>query len=161
MSNMVRWLNFGEKVRFWLPKGKCIHRSDQFTSCKKKMQAWVVSYWESVVILFYYALWNYLIQCGYLSNLYILIVLIDWFWLSLGAIHKVHILKFPNFWSLSPVRYLKLVSAIQIFIFHQMIALQKLWRIFYISSKKHFLVSRYSNFCISVFPSFSTCQPLL
>ena len=32
MSSMARWL----KVRFWLPKGKCIHRSDQFTSCKKK-----------------------------------------------------------------------------------------------------------------------------
>ena len=52
--------------------------------------------------------------------------------------------------------YLKLVSAIfnQIFIFHQMIAFQKLWKIFFISSKNLFLISRYSNFCITVFPSF-------
>ena len=28
--------DFDDKVRFWLPKGKCIHSSDQFTSCKKK-----------------------------------------------------------------------------------------------------------------------------
>ena len=52
---------------------------------------------------------------------------------------------------------LKLMSAIfyQIFIFHQMIALQKLWKIFFISPKKLFLFSRYSNICIFVFPSFS------
>ena len=58
---------------------------------------------------------------------------------------------------------LKLVSAIfyQIFISHQMIALQKLWKMLFISSKKLFLFSRYSDFCISVFPSFSPCQPLL
>ena len=42
----------------------------------------------------------------------------------------------------------------QVFIFHQMIALQKLWKMF-ISSKKLFSFSRYSNFCISVFPYFS------
>ena len=52
--------------------------------------------------------------------------------------------------------YLKLVSAIfyQIFIFHQMIALQKLQKIFFISSKKLFSLLRYLNFCIFVFPSF-------
>ena len=51
---------------------------------------------------------------------------------------------------------LKLVSTIfkQIFIFHQMIALQKLWKMFFISSKKLFLFSRYLNFCISIFPFF-------
>ena len=49
----------------------------------------------------------------------------------------------------------------QICISHQMIALQKLWKMFFISSKKLFAFSRYSNFCISVFPSFSPCQPLL
>ena len=38
-----------------------------------------------------------------------------------------------------------------------MIALQKLLKIFFISSKKPFSYSRYSNFCISVFPSFSPC----
>ena len=32
---------------------------------------------------------------------------------------------------------------------------------FFISSKKLFLFSRYSIFCISIFPSFSPCQPLL
>ena len=42
----------------------------------------------------------------------------------------------------------------QIFIFNQMIALQKLWKMFFISSKMLFLFLRYSNFCISVFPLF-------
>ena len=58
---------------------------------------------------------------------------------------------------------LKLVSTIfyQIFIFQQMIALQKLRNMFFISSLKLFLFSRYSNFSIFVFPSFSPCQPLL
>ena len=33
--------------------------------------------------------------------------------------------------------------------------------VFFIPSKKRFSFSRYSNVCISVFPSFSPCQPLL
>ena len=51
---------------------------------------------------------------------------------------------------------LKLVSAIfhQIFIFHRMIALQKLGKMFFISSKKLFSFSRYSNFCNFIFLSF-------
>ena len=51
---------------------------------------------------------------------------------------------------------LKLVCTIfyQVLIFHQMITLQKLWKMFFISPKKLFLFSRYSNFCIFVFPSF-------
>ena len=51
---------------------------------------------------------------------------------------------------------LKLVSAYfyQIIIFHRMIGLQKLWKMFFISSKKLFSFSRYSNFCVFVFPSF-------
>ena len=51
---------------------------------------------------------------------------------------------------------LKLVSAIfhQIFIFYQMIALQKLWKMFFMSSKKLFSFSRYSKFCIFFFPAF-------
>ena len=51
---------------------------------------------------------------------------------------------------------LKLVPAIfyQSFIFHQMIVLQKLWKMFFISSKKLFSFSRYSNFCIFVFSPF-------
>ena len=56
-------------------------------------------------------------------------------------------------------RNLKLVSAIfliKFLFFHQMIALQKLWKMFFISSKKLFLFSRYSSFCIfsSSFPHF-------
>ena len=49
---------------------------------------------------------------------------------------------------------LKLVSAIfyQILISHQMIALQKLLKMFFISSKKFFLFSRYSDVCISSSP---------
>ena len=44
---------------------------------------------------------------------------------------------------------LKRVSAIfyQIFIFHQIITLQKLWKMFFISSKNLFLFLRYLNFC--------------
>ena len=58
---------------------------------------------------------------------------------------------------------LKLVSAIfyQIFIFHQMIVLQKLWKMFFISSKKLFSFSTYSHFCIFVFSPFFSCQPLI
>ena len=47
------------------------------------------------------------------------------------------------------------------YFFYQTIDLQQLWMIFFISSKKLFLLSRYSNFCISVFASFSPCQSLL
>ena len=58
---------------------------------------------------------------------------------------------------------LKLVSTIfqQIFIYHQVIALQKHWKMIFISSKKLFSFSRYLFFCVSMFPSFSPCHPLL
>ena len=46
----------------------------------------------------------------------------------------------------------------QIFIFHQMIVLQKLWKMLFISSKMLFSFSRYSIFCIFVLPYFSTCR---
>ena len=51
---------------------------------------------------------------------------------------------------------LKLVSAIfyQNFIFHQMIALQKLWKMFFISSKKLFSFLRYSSFLYIRLPLF-------
>ena len=42
---------------------------------------------------------------------------------------------------------------IKFLFFHQIITLQKLWKMFFISSKKLFLFSRYSNFC-NFFPSF-------
>ena len=45
----------------------------------------------------------------------------------------------------------------QIFIFHQMIALQKLWKMLFNLSRKLFSFSRYSVFCISVLPSFFAC----
>ena len=52
--------------------------------------------------------------------------------------------------------YLKLLSAtfyqiIKFLFFHEMIALQKLWKMFFISSKKLFSFSRYSSFC-NIFP---------
>ena len=52
--------------------------------------------------------------------------------------------------------YLRLVPAIfyQIFILHQMIALQKLWKMFFISSKKLISFSRYSNFVFLSSPLF-------
>ena len=48
-----------------------------------------------------------------------------------------------------------------IFILSTVIALQKLWKILFISSKKLFSFLRYSNFCFSLLLSFSTCRPLL
>ena len=61
-----------------------------------------------------------------------------------------------KFWTLKPV------SAIfyQIFIFHQITALQKVRKMFFISSNKLFSFSRYSNFCIFFFPFLFPCQPL-
>ena len=54
------------------------------------------------------------------------------------------------------MKTLKFVSAIfyQIFVFYQMPALQKQWKMFFTSSKKLFSFSRYSNFCIFVFSFF-------
>ena len=51
---------------------------------------------------------------------------------------------------------LKLVSAIFIkfLFFHQIIAIQKLWKMFFISSKNLFLFSRYSFFVFLSFPLF-------
>ena len=68
-------------------------------------------------------------------------------------------LKWVNVMKIS----LQFASAIfyQTVILNQMLALQKLWKMFFISSKKLFSFSRYSSFCIFVFPSFSPCQPLL
>ena len=52
-----------------------------------------------------------------------------------------------------------------ILVFHMpklhMIALSKLWKMFFVSSKKFFSFLRYSDFCISVLHPFSPCQPLL
>ena len=61
----------------------------------------------------------------------------------------MHLALFERFHKMGFYVLLNLVSAIfyRIFIFHQMIALQKLWKVFFISSKKLFSFSRYSNFC--------------
>ena len=70
-------------------------------------------------------------------------------------------------WSFAAVvhrwKSLKLVSAsfFRIFVFHQMIALWKLWEIIFILSKKLLSFSSYSRFSIFVFLLFSPCQPLL
>ena len=65
--------------------------------------------------------------------------------------------------SFKGLRTLKLVSTIFIkfLFFHQMIVLQNLRKMLFISSKKLLSFSRYSIFCISVLNSFSTCWPLL
>ena len=63
----------------------------------------------------------------------------------------VYQLKYLNEWNfkacLCPLFFIKFLF------FHQMIALDKLWKMFFISSKKLISFSRYSNFCI-FFPSF-------
>ena len=63
--------------------------------------------------------------------------------------------SFRLFWKRAAV-FLKLVSVVfkQILNYHQMISLQKLRKILFISSIKLFSVSRYLNFCISIFPFF-------
>ena len=87
----------------------------------------------------------------------ILLVLVNWLlrpWSRWSSYSQHRVVAILLFWFGRFV--LKLVSAIfyQIFIFNQMIALEKLWKICFISSKKLFLFLRYSNFCIFVFPSF-------
>ena len=59
--------------------------------------------------------------------------------------------------------YLRLVPATlyQIFIFHQMLALQNLWKMFFISSKKLFVFSRYSNFVFLSSPLFFSASHCL
>ena len=66
-------------------------------------------------------------------------------------------------WALHSLKWINLKASIfqQIFIYHQMIALQKLWKMLFILSKQLFLFSRYLTFCISSFHSFFPCQPLL
>ena len=49
----------------------------------------------------------------------------------------------------------------QFFIFHQMIALQKPWKRFFISSKKLFSFSRYPFFLFSSYPFFSAVSHCL
>ena len=65
------------------------------------------------------------------------------------TICKFVLCNFLNFtWLFIWIWSLCLLFFIKFFIFHQMIALQKLWKMFFISSKKLFSFSRYSNFCI-------------
>ena len=87
---------------------------------------------------------------------------IEYLWWLLLQIYRREVIS-DFFYPFKPFSILKLVSAnfYQIFISHQMIALQNLRKMLFISPKKLFSFSRYSNFCISIFPSFSPCQPLL
>ena len=48
-----------------------------------------------------------------------------------------------------------------IFCFYQITALKKLWKMLFISTRKLFSFSRYSIFCISLFPLLSSCLSLL
>ena len=60
-----------------------------------------------------------------------------------------------NYWL--HVKIIIIKACVRYFLFfHQMIALQKLWKILFISSKKLFFFSRYLNFCIffQSFPHF-------
>ena len=78
-----------------------------------------------------------------------------WFWKIWSYLTKFHPLLI-SFLVIAIVSNLKLVSAIFIkFLFyHQPIALQKVWKMLFIWSKKRFSISRYSIFCISVLSSF-------
>ena len=80
-------------------------------------------------------------------------ITIEWQLLVLNSYNSFIQLLIASEWK---TLSLKLVSAIFIkfLFFHQMIALQKLWKILFISSKKLFSFSRYSNVCIFVLPFF-------
>ena len=78
------------------------------------------------------------------------------FWLKLNDLISNQNLNYLSQYQIRIVYLswkLKLVSAMfyQNFIFHQMIPLQKLWKMFFISSKKLFLFSRYSDFWIFIY----------
>ena len=74
------------------------------------------------------------------------------------SVQERHLSFFMTEYSLFRLTSWKLVSVIfyQIFIFSPTIDLWKLWKMFFISSKKIFSFSRHSNFCIfsSSFPYF-------
>ena len=62
---------------------------------------------------------------------------------------KITIINLNSKSQLQIFKILKVASPIFYYFlfFHQVIALQKLWKMFFISSKKFFLCSRYSYFC--------------
>ena len=77
--------------------------------------------------------------------------------LKLSAIDSVSVMLYFSYCLFKAcVRYF-----CQIFIFHQTLALHKLWKMFFISSKKLFSFLRYSNFCIFVCRFFFPCQPFI
>ena len=55
----------------------------------------------------------------------------------------------------------QLKSCVGYFLLHHLIAVKKLRKMLFISSKKLSSFSKYSSFCISLFLSFFSCQPLL
>ena len=68
----------------------------------------------------------------------------------------IYCFMFDHVLNIWPIGMILLTLASVIFIkylfFHQMVAFQKLWKMLFISSKKLFSFSRYSNFC-DFFPS--------
>ena len=94
-----------------------------------------------------------LYQSEYSHNTLPVLLIISTFWKSLDP-KILYSTKFTADLTLT------LVSAVfyQIFIYHQMIALQEIWKMFLNSSKDVF---SFSSFCVFVFPSFSPSHPLL
>ena len=79
--------------------------------------------------------------------------------------HKILTLQLKSFSIRFLTFWLFLQACVSCFLlnlfFHPMAALQKLWKMLSIWSKKLFSFSRYSSFYIFVLPSFSFCQSLL
>ena len=76
--------------------------------------------------------------------------------LTIKTSERRHWRRFGVFTVKACVRYF----FIKFLVFHQLIAPQKLWKVFFISTKKHFSFSRYSNFCnfFSSFPHFTDAE---
>ena len=91
--------------------------------------------------LILYIVFNFAFRSSFKQNArYKYLFIISWNNYKLKLIHVA-------LSSLCPLFFIKFLF------FHQMIGLQKLWKMFFISSKKLFPFSRYSNFC-NFFPSF-------
>ena len=118
---------------------------EYFFHLSKLFQSMLLMVWSFTFLMLY--------QSEYSPNTLPVLLIISTFWKSLHP-KILYSTKFTAELTLT------LVSAIfyQIFIYHQMIVLQEIWKIFLNSSKDFFSLS---SFCVFVFPSFSPCQPLL
>ena len=104
------------------------------------------------VLYYFFCTFPHIVFCSYLSLTQTVFFPVNTY-ITLCAISLGSVFLFS----------LKLVSAISVnfYFFHQMIILQNLWKMLFISSEKLFLFWRYSNFCVSIFPFFSPCWSLL